>query len=253
MKKHAFTLLISAVVLTAGLVLAPSVFTADKPLEVICDIWPPYQIQEGEVVNGLAATMVRDVFDRMEVEIEELDGYPWKRALAILENGHADALFSANFTKDRKTFARYPDEVLFDSPWVIWTRGAQDIKSLDDLRGKSVGVVIGYSYTPEFWEFIETYCKVEKVSTDKINFKKLAIGRLDATVAEYGNATYLTRKLGLRGITPHRDIVIKNDGLYIMFNKDRIDADFVQRFSDELRDYKKTEAYKAVRREYLGE
>ncbi len=145
------------------------------------------------------------------------------------------------------------NQKLFDTPWVIWTKNMRTIDSLKDLKGKSIGVVIGYSYTEAFWNFIQTYCKVEKVTTDAINMKKLAINRLDAVVAEYGNGMYLIDKLKLKGIQPHRNIVIKKDGLYIIFNRDTVNDSFVRKFSKELKKFKTSEEYRALRTKYLLE
>lgn len=56
----------------------------------------------------------------------------------MIEKCKADALFSANFTKDRTEFAFYPDEKIINSPWVMWVREKDELKfeSFDDLLGK---------------------------------------------------------------------------------------------------------------------
>lgn len=253
MTRNAFKLVVAVLILLTGISYAAVDLTSNQPTRIVCDIWPPYQMRDKDGVTGFSTEMVQAVFKRLDVSIAEINDYPWKRALAILEHNKADVLFSANYTKDRSIFARYPDEVLFEAPWMIWTRNNKKIKTLDDLKGKTIGVVIGYSYTREFWTFIETYCKIEKVSTDEINFKKLEIGRLDAIVAEYGNASYLIRKLELKGITPHKNIVIKKDGLYVVFNKSSVDEAFVKNFSSELKKYKQSPEYKALQKKYFGD
>lgn len=233
------------------LMLIPAI-SQHQPYKLVCDIWPPYQMDTADGVTGFSTELVQAVFSRMDVTTEPVQGYPWKRAMSILEHGRADGLFSANLTEDRKLFALYPDEPLFESPWILWTPDSSKISTLDDLKGKTVGVVAGYSYTPEFWAFIETFCTVETVSSDEINLKKLAYRRLDATVTEYGNGYHLARTFKLDSIKPHPDIVIKTDGLYIMFNKTNVSESFVGRFSDELRRFKTTAAYRALRHKYFG-
>lgn len=235
------------------LVLCSVVFSnARKPVRLVCDIWPPYQYEESNRVTGFSTEIVEGVYDSMGLTAESIKAYPWKRALSILESGHADALFSVNYTPDRMTFALYPKEVLFEAPWVIWSRGAGGFDSLEDLKGKRVGVVLGYSYTKEFWDFIETHCSVEKVSSDEINFKKLEFGRLDALIAEYGNGRHIVKKYGLHSVKPRLNIEIKRDGLYIMFNRDVVSESFVTEFSEKLAAYKMTAAYQELRRKYFG-
>ncbi|SOB60736.1 conserved protein of unknown function [Pseudodesulfovibrio profundus] len=224
---------------------------AEQPMRVVCDTWPPYQITRSGQVSGFAVEVVEAMFEQLNVSTTKLQSYPWKRALSILEHGHADALFSANYTRDRTIFAHYPDEPLVEAPWVVWTRDDTNIRTMEDLKGKRVGVVLGYSYTPAFWTFIETFCDVEQVSTDEINMHKLEHGRLDAMAAEYGNGLYLSRKLGFKRVTPLRDLEIKSDGLYIIFNKETVEASFVDRFSQELTRFKETETYSSIYKRYF--
>ncbi len=252
MRKKMTASIVSLVLASMLLVLVGSMGEAKKPTLLICDIWPPYQINSPNGVTGFSVDLVSAVYKRMDIPIESIEAFPWKRALEIIQHGHAEALFSANFTPDRMAFARYPSEMLTESPWVIWTRGRGQIKTLDDLKGKTIGVVLGYSYTPEFWDFIETYCTVEKVRSDEINFKKLSAGRLDATIAEYGNGHYLSTTLGLDNLKPNHALTIKKDGLYIIFSRKSVTQDFVEEFSKELKAFKETGEHKVLREKCFG-
>ncbi len=95
-------------------------FGKTKPLHLVCDHWPPYQISQEEKLTGFSASLVDLVFKQMGISMASLRVYPWKRSLAYLEKGQADALFSANFNPARTEFAWYPEEKLIDSPWVLW-------------------------------------------------------------------------------------------------------------------------------------
>jgi polar amino acid transport system substrate-binding protein len=222
----------------------------ERPLVLVCDVWPPYQTQHDGRVNGFATRVVHHVLNGMGVPVKSTKAFPWQRAMGIFQAGGADVLFSANHTADREMFARYPEESLVDSPWILWSR-KKNLRSLDDLRGLKIGVVSGYSYTLEFWDYIETHCVVEKVHSDAINFKKLAMGRLDAIAAEYGNGRHVLNSLHLKGIRPHTDIVVKTDGLYAIFNKNTVTEKFVQEFSFRLKEYKASEGYRDLYRAYF--
>jgi len=183
----------------------------------------------------------------MQTDIGTISIYPWKRAILMLESGRADALFSSNYTQDRTAFAFYPEEPIVISPWVMWVRDGDGSKfeSFDDLHGKKVGVVRGYSYTPEFWFFVKKHQLFEEVTNDEMNFKKLSAGRLDFIVAELGNGLYLSRTLNLdKKIIPLLKHPIKKDGLFIIFNKKTVSREFVDKFSTELKEIKKEAFYK---------
>lgn len=223
-----------------------------QPLRLVCDIWPPYQYENRGELTGFSVELVNEVYASMGITDQTMTAFPWKRAMEIVTHGRADALFSANYTVDRSVFGQYPDTPLFEAPWVLWTRRGIKLTSLDDIKGKKVGVVMGYSYTPEFWKFIETHCLVEKVSSDEVNFKKLEFGRIDVAIAEYGNGLYLQRRHELTEVQPQPNVEIKRDGLYIIFSKDTVEREFVDEFSTKLKQFKETDAYKALRAKYFG-
>lgn len=225
---------------------------AAKPMHLVCDIWPPYQIQTNRGVIGFSARLITAIYERLDLPAPDVQDYPWKRALHILKSGDADGLFSANHTPAREQYAHYPEEPLIESPWVIWSLGGTPIKSLDDLKGLTIGVVSGYSYTKEFWAFIRENCVVDEAVSDEGNFKKLALGRIDAIAAEYGNGLHLIHDLGLPEIKPHKQFEIKRDGLFIMFSRENVTADFVGRFSRELKAFKQTVEFETLYAEYFG-
>jgi polar amino acid transport system substrate-binding protein len=242
--------LILPALLLAALVFLGTFVLAERPELLVCDIWPPYSVTTKDGLSGLSVEVVRAVYARLGVEDVKILPLPWKRALDMARFGDADGLFTANHTPERAVYFLYPEEPLMESPWLVWTRRGTTVEKLDDLKGKRVGVVMGYSYTQEFWDFIQTYCIVEEVYKDDINFRKLALGRLDAVVADLGNGLVLASAVG-GGIHPNPDYEIRRDGLYLVFNKRRVSERLAQRFSEELKEFKTTEAYKALWNKYM--
>jgi len=236
------------------ILLTPVFGMAGQNLNLVCDEWAPYQIVENGKVTGFSTEVVESVFRRMNVSVESITAFPWKRAVVVFEKGKADALFSANYTEERTKFARYPQESIVESPWVLWVRSEDEaiFKSWEDLRGKRIGVVRGYSYTDEFWNFIKKNATYDEVTSDEINFRKLDACRVDYVAAELGNGLYIIKKLGLNSIHPLMETPLKSDGLYIMFNKSKISAEFVEQFSGELAKFKKESVYQYIHEKYFG-
>lgn len=232
-------------------------FTAiadEHKIHVICDVWPPYQFSEHGRLGGFSTKVVKEVLTRMGVEIHSLESYPWKRALSMIEKNKVDALFSANYTQERKKFAYYPDEEIVQSPWVVWSREEDgfEYNSLNDLMGKSIGVVRGYSYTPQFLEFIKSHNNFDEAVDDTTNFKKLNFNRVDVVIAELGNGYSVLKTENIQRVVPHKSNPIKVDGLYMIFNKYRISQAFVDRFSNELKKFKQESVYKIWYDEYFS-
>ena len=246
---HHLRLVAAALVISlVALALTGRQALAERPTRLTCNAWPPYAIQTGDGVSGLSVEVARAVYARLGIHDIEIILLPWVRAMDMARFGEADGLLNVNYTPERAALYRFPYEPLVETPWNIWTRKGATIRSLDDLKGKKIGVVLGYAYTLEFWHFILTNCIVEEVYSDKINFRKLAQGRLDATVADLGNALVLAAEVKA-DLQP--GLEIKRDGLYLAFNRSRVNEDFVTDFSDTLREFKTTEAYTAIYRKYL--
>ena len=246
--------IIKIIVLTAFLSIFVSNTNAElKNIDVTCDEWPPYQIKKNDYVSGFSTKVVKTVFERMKVNIKSIKVYPWKRAITMVEKGKTDALFSANYTKDRTNFALYPEEKIVNSPWVMWVREEEELKfeSFDDLLGKKVGLVRGYSYTTDLWNFVKKHNIYEEVTNDELNFKKLNAGRVDFIAAELGNGFYIAKKMELNKIIPLENNPIKSDGLYIIFNKKNVPKSFVDKFSNELKKLKQESLYKFLYEEYF--
>ncbi|MGI0115371.1 substrate-binding periplasmic protein [Zooshikella sp. RANM57] len=222
-------------------------------IEVICDIWPPYQTINNNQVGGFSTEIIKLVFKRLNVKVKKIRNYPWKRAITMIEKGEIDALYSANFTKDRTNFAYYPDEMIIVSPWFLWIKEEDNLKfnSLTDLSGKSIGVVRGYSYTKEFWQYIKNNSIYKEAVNDEQNFSMLNAGRVDFISAELGNGLYTIQKLGLSNIKALTKKPIKVDGLYIIFNKKTIPKPFVKQFSKELKSLKQEPIYQFIYNQYF--
>lgn len=226
---------------------------AETPDLLVCDIWPPYQMKTHDSVEGFSVDVVRAVHGRLGSATPRIISFPWKRAVDMVKHQRALGVFSINRTPEREVYMRFPDEPLALSPWILWTRSGDRLQSLEDLKGKKVGVVLGYSYTPEFWEFIETYCDVEEVRTDQVNFHKLKAGRVDAVAAEFGNGYHLKNMIGADHVVANMNVLIKRDGLYLAFGKDSVSQQFVETFSRELKAYKQTEEYRRLRVKFFGQ
>ncbi|GJI96059.1 hypothetical protein RugamoR57_27770 [Duganella caerulea] len=76
--------------------------------------------------------------------------YPWARAERHALNGEA-LVFGLPKTADRLRALHYSDPATHNSLWVVTRSDATfPFNGLEDLRGKTISTVRGYSYGPEF-------------------------------------------------------------------------------------------------------
>jgi len=232
-----------------------------KELTIATDDWPPYEFKVGEpgneYISGFSTEVIQAVLKKMNIGIKgKIVQYPWARAEKMVIDGEADMIFTAATSEKRAQITHYPTESLMESSWSFFIRKEDEGKlkydTFDDLKGKKIGVVRAYSYTPELWAFMEKEKNFDEVVNDELNVKKLMAKRIDFIAMDFGNGMALLKKMGLAD----KVIVLKNPikvaSLYAIFSQKTIDKDFVDKFSAELKSLKTTPEYKAIYDKYFG-
>ncbi|MBF0412653.1 MAG: transporter substrate-binding domain-containing protein [Desulfamplus sp.] len=233
----------------------------EKKLNIVTDDWPPYEFKAGEAGNeyitGFSTEVIIAVLKKMNVGINErIKQHPWARGEKMVIDGSADMLYTAADNPERAKLTHYPTESLMESSWSFFIRaedaGKLKYNSFEDLKGQKIGVVRGYSYTPELWQFMKAENNFEEVASDDFNVKKLVGKRFNYIIMDYGNGKSLLKNMGLSDKVVPIENPIKSISLYAIFSKNTVDKDFVDKFSAELKAFKATQDYKAIYEKYIG-
>ncbi|THB72116.1 MAG: hypothetical protein D6B28_06070 [Gammaproteobacteria bacterium] len=88
---------------------------AEETIVLATQNWPPYQIDTGSGLSGIAAEKVSCALEKMGKPFE-FKVYPWRRAQKEVKSGYADAFFSASPNKERSEYATISDKVA-DQKW----------------------------------------------------------------------------------------------------------------------------------------
>lgn len=230
-------------------------------LRIAVDEWPPYEFKTGEpgnqYISGFSTEVVLAVLKQMGVGVNgKIEQYPWARGEKMVIDGSTDVLFTAATNEKRAQVTHYPNESLMESSWSFFIRKEDEKKikfdSLNDLKGRKVGVVRSYSYTPELWAFLESEKNFEEVTVDEQNVKKLISSRLDYVAMDYGNGLALLKSMGLLDKVVPLKNPIKSISLYAIFSRNTVEKEFVDAFSEKLKAFKKTNEYKLIFDKYFG-
>jgi polar amino acid transport system substrate-binding protein len=144
---------------------------------------PPFMYEKEGKAAGLYPLLIEEVFKRIGEPVT-VKPYPWKRALEMGENGEAGVGGIYKNTKRLEIFD-YSDPI-FEERLMVYVRKGEsfDFDTVNDLKGKRIGVLSGWSYGDEFDIAKEQgLFEVEEVSDDRTNFEKLLLGRLDCVIA----------------------------------------------------------------------
>ncbi len=232
-----------------------------RELTIATDDWPPYEFKVGEpgneYISGFSTEVIQAVLKKMNVGIKgKIEQYPWARGEKMVIDGSADMLYTAASSEKRAQITHYPSESLMESSWSFFIRkedeGKLKYEGFDDLKGKKIGVVRAYTYTPELWAFMEKEKNFEEVVGDEINVKKLLAKRIDFIAMDFGNGMALLKKMGLADKVTVLKKPIQTASLYAIFSNKTVEKDFVDKFAAELKAFKATPEYKAIFDKYFG-
>ena len=211
---------------------------------------------------GLPVEIIRQVFAAMG-QHASIEFVPLNRVWRMVLSGEADGMVATLRTSEREPVCYFPSEALTRLKFVLFVRSADigklQFSSLDDLIGHTVAVRGSLSgdskqpaVSPELWKFMrEHHIAVE---TDGVaeSFRMLEAGRVDYALTSLVYGTYVIPRMGLSGkIEPLLSRSASEDDVYICFSKARVSPSFVQAFSRALKQFKQTEAFRAIAHRYL--
>ncbi len=170
-------------------------------LRLVSDDWAPYIYryiyrQYGRPA-GIDHEVVSEVFKRLGIEVD-WQFLPWKRCLAMVEQGLADGIMDTFHVGERESYLIYASEPLSTVEFVLYQANARPhpVQRLDDLAGLRIGTSPGYTYGNALDD--STRLHREDAPTHEANFGKLMLGRIDLLITDRRAGRYLRQQLGLQ-------------------------------------------------------
>ncbi len=226
------------------------------PLQLVTLQYPPYEYLEGNKVKGFAVEIVRETFKQMNQPIE-IKLLPWARAISYIEQGKADAIFTAYKTPEREQFADYSHEILMPQTVSLFVKKGQSISFDGDLKKLSpysIGVVNKVSYGRSIDSAIKSGLlpNTQLAGTGELNFKKLLAGRMDMAVSNKYGAWNILKKLKsadqIQELTPE----VQSVPSYMAFSKKRKLSNVRDKFDTALKALKKNGSYDKIIKDYFN-
>lgn len=126
---------------------------------------------------------IRQLFLYFEREAHvsfEVRYYPMARLINNVKNGEGIA-FGLSKNSERLEILQFSDFIYANYVWLVTPRTSQfNFNTIDDLKGKTVGVIRGVSYGDEFDQRKNDSFKVEEDTASHVaRLKKLAMRRMD--------------------------------------------------------------------------
>lgn len=237
--------------LTAVLFACLSFTAYGEKLRIVTEPWAPYVYDDKGSMRGVDYETTVIVFQRLGVEVE-WQFLPWKRCLAMLDQGHADGALDIFHSHERDALLLYPSEPLSAVEFVLFYANDRPhpAQTLDDLRGLTVGTSPGYLYGEAFSE--SSLFDREPAPSHEANFGKLSLGRIDLVITDRRVGQHVIKAMGLEGKVSQAPLVISRQPQFLAVRRGAGMDLLVQRFAAELKRFKQEPAYAALSAKYGG-
>jgi polar amino acid transport system substrate-binding protein len=211
--------------------------------------YPPFSYEEEHVPKGIAVDVVKEVFARMNVPIS-IQFVPFPRAISMIKNGEADAIFPFALSDIRKQFATYPDERLITDPGTLFVRSDSDIVFDGDyssLAKYTIGMQRGTDHGLVFMQALKNYhVHVDEAIDQEQNIQKLVAGRFDIAVGPKLVVMSAAQRIGL---LPQIKILYSGVSVgdaYVGFCRKKDYSHLIHRFNQTIRKMQQDGSYDRI-------
>jgi len=179
----------------------------------------PFMYEADGQAAGLYPLAIAEAYRRMGTEVT-IAAVPWKRALDGADNA-LNGVAGLYKTEDRLKKYDYSDK-LFDEVVMIYVRKGHGFPfaTVDDLKGRSVGVIRGWSYGDAFDTARRDGLFIaEEAAGDEQNFAILDAGHIDCILAIGEAAAAAIASHGWHEQFEALALPLSKNPSYVAFNK----------------------------------
>lgn len=163
-----------------ALVLMLPVAAQSAPLRLNTDIFPPYQIQEGDRLSGSSIAALACIFGAMNQDYE-IRVLPWQRAVHEVSLGKAEGFFSATRMNRASDFATLSAPLALEK-WYWYSNSAERPPTFGGANSLRIGGVRGSNQVD--WLLQHGYTVDPLVTNTAQLLHLLKRGRIDAFLAD---------------------------------------------------------------------
>ncbi len=198
--------------------------TRNDAFLLVNTVYPPYTVVlDGGSVKGTATALAEELFRRLSLPVRQRL-LPWNRVLRMMEDGTADGVSMLAHAAEREEAMVFSVPVAEAHQSFYYARPAHNgfaWQRYEDLRPYRIGLVQGYTYSPEFLAAVERlHLSVEYAPSDESNFAKLRSGRVDLCLSnDLVAEAYLLNQPDLRAAVGKAERPVRSYPLYMAFSR----------------------------------
>ena len=221
---------------------------------------PPRILGDGTFIDsnkpGISVELIEMVAERVGIKFT-FERMPWKRCLAMVEYGSADATFHASYKENRAVYGIYPTHngmldstrAIYINRYVLYTLKGSNVnwdgKTLHNVT-QAIGAQLSYAVVTDLTKMGH---KVEEVSSIDKNLNKLLSGRISAyaeieTIADSKITKNIEKYSNIQKLKPP----LREKDYYLLISKKfaKVYPELCTQIFDAIHDVKETDAYKKM-------
>lgn len=210
---------------------------------------PPLMYAAKQGPAGLYPALISKACERAGIAVTLRAG-SWRFALQELRDGRAAAGGIIKTASREKQFD-FSQPIFQERVVMAYPAQAPRYHSLEDLFGKRVGVIAGWSYGDAF-DLARKEGKLLAFDSDSDaqNLRQLKLGRLDVVLGIRESLQLVLREGGYQDVTLTQEALVSNLS-YLAINKTSPQQALLARFNQALEAMRKDGSYEAIVREVL--
>lgn len=242
----------------AGLALGlgQSAWADGKPLRIVTEEMPPYNMTEDGRVIGLSTEVVEAVLKEVGLDAP-IQSMPWARAYDIALNTENVLIYSITRLPEREKLFKWIG-VVAPMEWALWAQTSRPValSHLNDAKKyqiASVNADAGEQYL--LARGFTVGVNLQPGNKQDVGYEKLRLGRVDLWIAPALLASHVARQAGddpRKELTPVLNLrdVSASDGFHMAFSSQTPD-ELVERFRKGLATIKQNGTFDAIKKKWL--
>ena len=183
--------------------------------------WAPYDFNENNEAKGYAIDLIEVLSKKIGLHVEYITD-TWPYLVKKFEHKEIDVLHPVLKNKEREVSSRFSEPFITIELSLVAQSKREEFKTIDDLKGKTVGVGKGWGSTPLFKAQYPEITFVDYENTQEM-LEAIAFGIVDAGIDDYFASSYFIKKEQLANLHILESIAPSKEeykNLHMMFQKE---------------------------------
>ncbi len=172
----------------------PTILLAPDP-----DFSPVEFFDRQGIYRGIAADFIAVIEQRLGIHFQRVQRANWPQILDGIRHQQLDMLGAVAMTPQRRNYLEFTEPFLEFPGVIVAHKSVTKTYTLDDLRGKTVALVEGYTghelLSRDYPDIL-----LDVVPDTATGLRKVAFGRVDVFVGNLGTASYALEREGITNL-----------------------------------------------------